>query len=197
MPSSILVFIMHRQNPPSPKALAPSPLADFGLSLHTGYHHHRTESDSASASPSSVTASPTSSPSSTFHSFYRKHRFSGSNRADSDSRSRSRSPFTVASFSSRGSPVFLRHRPSAVDLALSEERSRCDEDAIERIGLSMMEPRPVDPIPIAMDLNAHVLGDIASERNSWIQSQNQSMRVSPQPPRFVMGGIFEVMEGEA
>lgn len=61
----------------------------------------------------------------------------------------------------------------------------------------MMEPRPVDPIPIAMDLNAHVLGDIASERNSWIQSQNQSMRVSPQPPRFVMGGIFEVMEGEA
>ncbi|KAL1962686.1 hypothetical protein VTN77DRAFT_9230 [Rasamsonia byssochlamydoides] len=186
---------MHRQNPSSPKVLAPSPFADFGLSLHTEYHHHRSESDSASASPSSATASPTSSPSSTFHGFYRKHRFSGSNTTEADSRSRSRSPFTVSSLSFRRSPFFLRRRPSAVDLALSEERSRCDEDAIERMGLSMMEPRPVNPIPLSMDLNANVLADISSERTSWVQSQNQ--RLGPPQPRFVMGGIFEVMEGEA
>lgn len=33
---------------------------------------------------------------------------------------------------------------SKIDLALSEERSRCDEDSVERQGLGLMEPRPVD-----------------------------------------------------
>jgi hypothetical protein len=59
------------------------------------------------------------------------------------------------------------------------------------MGLSMMEPRPVDPVPIAMDLNANVLADVSSNRMSW-QSQSPSLQ-----PRFVMGGIFEVMEGQA
>lgn len=190
---------MQRQNSASPKALAPSPFADFGLSLRTAWHHHRRESDSASASPSalsSATASPTSSPGSTFHSLYRKHRLSSSNQTDVNSRSRSRSPFS-SFISFRRGPFFIRRRPSAVDLALSEERSRCDEDEIERMGLSMMEPRPVDPVPIAMDLNANVLGDVSSERTSWVQSQNQALRVGAQHPRYVMGGIFEVMEGQA
>ena len=84
-----------------------------------------------------------------------------------------------------------------MDLALSEERSRCDEDAIERVGLSMMEPRPVDPIPIAMDLNTNLLSDMASQRSSYAPSSQGSIRGGSQHPRYVMGGIIEVMEGSA
>ncbi|KAJ5794032.1 hypothetical protein N7457_000631 [Penicillium paradoxum] len=65
------------------------------------------------------------------------------------------------------SSMILRRRLSKIDLALSEERSRCNEDSIERQGLGLMEPRPVD------------------------------VRVGEAPPNFVMGGIFEVMEGRA
>ncbi|OGE55977.1 hypothetical protein PENARI_c003G02756 [Penicillium arizonense] len=69
----------------------------------------------------------------------------------------------------RSSMMVVRRRPSAIDMALSEERSRCDGDSIERQGLGLMEPRPVD-----------------------LQG-----RVGEVQPRFVMGGIFEVMEGRA
>ncbi|KAJ5158619.1 uncharacterized protein N7500_008270 [Penicillium coprophilum] len=65
------------------------------------------------------------------------------------------------------SSMVLRQRPSKTDLALSEERSRCHEDSIERQGLGLMEPRPVD------------------------------LGVGEMTPKFVMGGIFEVMEGRA
>lgn len=180
----------------SPQALEPSPMADISLSLRTAFMdntHYRRESDSLSTSAlSSASGSPTSSPGSSWP--FRKHRFSGSN-----SRDRSRSPFgNIIPFAfRRSSPFFLRRRPSAVDLALSEERSRCDEDTVERVGLSLMEPRPVDPIPIAMDLNAHVLEDVSSQRSSWAQSSQCSFRTSSQQPRFVMGGIVEVMEGDA
>jgi hypothetical protein len=66
----------------------------------------------------------------------------------------------------RGRSMVLRRRLSKIDMALSEERSRCDGDSIERQGLGLMEPRPVDPV-----------GEVR--------------------PNFVMGGIFEVMEGRA
>ncbi|OKL59946.1 hypothetical protein UA08_04545 [Talaromyces atroroseus] len=188
---------------PHSKALEPSPMADISLSLRTAFMdnaHYRRESDSLSTSAlSSASGSPASSPTSGWP--LRKHRFSGSHTTEPSSRDRSRSPYSYASiipFSfRRSSPFFLRRRPSAVDLALSEERSRCDEDSVERLGLSMMEPRPVDPIPIAMDLNTSVLTDIASQRSSFALSTQSSIRGGSQQPRYVMGGIVEVMEGNA
>jgi hypothetical protein len=114
----------------------------------------------------------------------------------------------------RSSMMVVRRRPSAIDLALSEERSRCTCDSIERQGLDLMEPRPVD-----MDLHANArcqqvqaqvqaqaspplsspspfsrasVGVGATERNSMQHHSSQQ-----QSPRFVMGGIFEVMEGRA
>jgi hypothetical protein len=60
--------------------------------------------------------------------------------------------------------MVLRRRPSKIDMVLTEERSRCDGDSIERQGLGLMEPRP--------------------EQRGEVQ-------------QFVMGGIFEVMEGRA
>ncbi|KAJ5166795.1 uncharacterized protein N7482_005576 [Penicillium canariense] len=82
----------------------------------------------------------------------------------------------------RSSLMVVRRRPSAVDMALSEERSRCDENSIERQGLDLMEPRPVD-------MNQHRRMDL--HRNSIFRA------AAVQQPRFVMGGIFEVMEGRA
>lgn len=189
----------HNNRPSSPKALAPSALPDIGLSLRTALgHHQRQGSDSGSTSPfSSNNGSPTSSPGGSFFpALYRKHRFSGSH-SDS-SRSRSRSPFTLnsATLSLRGVPFLLRRRPSSVDMALSAERSRCDWDAIERRGLSMLEPRPMDPMP--MDLNASIWGE-SSDRSSPSQTAfnvTSSPRSLPQQPRYVMDGIFEVMEGQ-
>ncbi|KAJ5481667.1 hypothetical protein N7475_000479 [Penicillium sp. IBT 31633x] len=67
----------------------------------------------------------------------------------------------------RSSMMVVRRRLSKIDMALSEERSRCDGDSIERQGLGLMEPRPVD------------------------------QRVGEVQPNFVMGGILEVMEGRA
>ncbi|KAJ5724359.1 hypothetical protein N7493_005798 [Penicillium malachiteum] len=114
----------------------------------------------------------------------------------------------------RSSMMVLRRRPSAIDMALSEERSRCDGNAIERQGLDMMEPRPVD---MNMNMNVHIAPSSTSasvttggdcNRNSSTGSRSRvgqgssSNRgsvhmVSPNQPRFVMGGIFEVMEGRA
>lgn len=103
---------------------------------------------------------------------------------DASSRSRSQSPLrlpastTISGRRGRGrlSSLFwlLRRRPSRAELALSEERTRCDGDAIERKGLGLLEPRPVDPVVDAVD-------EIDCGR--------------PGIPRFVMGGIEEVMEG--
>ncbi|KAE8149288.1 hypothetical protein BDV25DRAFT_156629 [Aspergillus avenaceus] len=169
------------------------------LSLHTSFGfppQDRAYSDGCStASPlSSTTNSPTSSPTSPARRFNRGYRAISGSRSDA-SDSRSQSPFRLSSSFSlfrRPSLVFLRQRPSKVDLALSEERSRCGEDAIERQGLNLMEPRPVDPVGIPMDLNANIFSSVAGDRSS---AQSQASQVSQ--PRFVMGGIFEVMEGRA
>ncbi|OQD69926.1 hypothetical protein PENDEC_c028G04434 [Penicillium decumbens] len=85
----------------------------------------------------------------------------------------------------RSSLRILRHRPSAVDMVLNEERSRCHGDAIERAGLDLMEPRPID-------MKSH------TQRSCSIGAERRDSRGMPvHEPRFVMGGIFEVMEGRA
>ncbi|KAL1996741.1 hypothetical protein VTN49DRAFT_7606 [Thermomyces lanuginosus] len=200
------------------KALEPSPLPDISESLQTAFIHNtssnaqrgrqgtRVPRHADSPSPSSTSSPSTpSSPDSNYSAF---------RSGDHHNRDRSRSPLSAISSpsssiingSSRGRPtslpypfLLLRHRPSAVDLALSEERSRCDVNAIERIGLSLLEPRPVDPIPLAMDsLDASLLSELSrndiSPRSS-VSSASSSMTL--RQPRYVMGGIFEVMEGNA
>lgn len=121
--------------------------------------------------------------------------------------------------------MLLRRRPSAVDMALSEERSRCDGNAIERQGLDLMEPRPVDmriDVGVGSSLGGFVNATGNSSGNTFAavnsrtttgrgcmsyqhrqslknQSSNSTMNANAnqsQPP-FVMGGIFEVMEGRA
>jgi hypothetical protein len=114
----------------------------------------------------------------------------------------------------RSSMMVVRRRPSAIDLALSEERSRCTCDSIERQGLDLMEPRPVD-----MDLHANAHAHAHSHAHARCQQapsspplqspfsrsmiagtgteRNSMQHSSQQSPRFVMGGIFEVMEGRA
>lgn len=91
--------------------------------------------------------------------------------------------------------MLLRRRPSKVDLALSEERSRADEDKIERLGLDLMEPRPVDPLlgtGFALDsMDASVFGEDGLLEGGGVLERSSGVV----QPRFVMGGIFEVMEG--
>ncbi|EEH08317.1 conserved hypothetical protein [Histoplasma capsulatum var. duboisii H88] len=156
----------------------------------------------------STTSSPISSPDSSPTSSSRRNHCSASlNRMYH--RSRSGSPFTMRSATSsfRLSSLLLRRRPSAVDLALSEERYRCAEDSVEKIGLGLMEPRPVDPIPAPMiigdaeanfnwnmNMSIRPLSDVESDGDNT-QHVN-SLRIGIKP-RFVMGGIFEVMEGSA
>ncbi|KAL1885544.1 hypothetical protein Plec18167_001038 [Paecilomyces lecythidis] len=184
---------MHNNNR-SFRALSPSPMTDMDMSLRsfTFASHARTTSDCSSVSPSSSPiSSPTASPTTRFRSFTRRMRSPSS--TTTDSRSRSGSPFTLRSaMSRRPSAFFLRRRPSAVDLALSEERSRCDEDTVERSGLALMEPRPVDPVPAPVGFAADIFGDLDSMVKS---TPDQTIR--PPQPRFVLGGIFEVMEGRA
>ena len=167
---------------------SPFQLGKFRLSLRTAFalqSHERTINDSISSTTSSRSCSPNSSP-------------GGMNISSSPSgaRSRSASPLAFCSPSSRRLGSFLlRRRPSAVDLALSEERSRCSEDSIEKRGIGLMEPRPVDPIPTAMDMEINMLSTLDSRSDEhhlhghplWFRHQ----------PTFVMGGIFEVMEGQA
>lgn len=95
--------------------------------------------------------------------------------------------------------MIVRRRPSAVDMALSEERCRCDENAIERQGLDLMEPRPVD-MNLNMNLNMNMSQSMGMARRKSVSRASigsDSRSVLVQQPRFVMGGIFEVMEGRA
>ncbi|GES59025.1 hypothetical protein ANOM_004977 [Aspergillus terreus] len=156
------------------------------LSLHTTFHQPtRPSTDCPLSASTTTTTTTTTSP-------------TGRSPASSPLRSasRSQSPRRLSNVFRRPSLVLLRRRPSKVDMALSEERSRCDGDAIERQGLDLMEPRPVDPIiPIPIEsVFSSVVGDRCSAGSQQSQMSSAS-RVSQ--PRFVMGGIFEVMEGRA
>ncbi|KAJ5082291.1 hypothetical protein N7532_011334 [Penicillium argentinense] len=179
---------------------------------------HRQTSDTSSP-PSSRTTSPPASPTSLhrhfsqaspnhpFHLPFHPHNSNSKSDADSNHHDhdhdhvctgRANSPshphcgvsiLPCAVLRGRSSLMVLRRRPSAVDMALSEERSRCNGDAIERKGLDLMEPRPVD-----MELHAQRSLQPSSAPRA---SLGESREASVQQPRFVMGGIFEVMEGRA
>ncbi|KAL3482774.1 hypothetical protein BJX62DRAFT_221201 [Aspergillus germanicus] len=123
--------------------------------------------------------------------------------------------------SSGGIAIPLRRRPSNIDTILRQERTRCDIDVIERQGLSLLEPRPVDLEPIsgvgmgfgietriqqlAVQPVAHArIPTMTSDETSGFRENRlsngsadsasvRSKRLSH--PRFVLGGIFEVMEG--
>ncbi|CAG8886977.1 unnamed protein product [Penicillium egyptiacum] len=142
------------------------------LSLSTSFRSRSPKPGSDTSTASSTTTSPPSSPTSThlpqssphhlfslsFHPS-KAHTFQGqpdsvrktSNgntstrpRPASDTHSAGVSVLPCAVLSGRS--MIVRRRPSKIDMALSEERSRCDGDAIERQGLGLMEPRPVDLI---------------------------------------------------
>lgn len=152
--------------------------------------------------PTSTATSPTSSASpsaSSPFSFRLFHPYRGASPSSTGSisanRSRSTSPLRL-------SALFLCRRPSKVDLALSAERTRCDGDAIERQGLDLMEPRPVDPVDYRLPMDGSIFassaltqGFEASRGRSSLQSQLHTQPYGFVRPRFVMGGIFEVMEG--
>ncbi|KAJ5687753.1 hypothetical protein N7536_010372 [Penicillium majusculum] len=169
------------------------------LSLSTSIRSRSPKSTSDTSSPSSTTTSPPSSPTSTHspqssphhlfnlsfhpsklhtHTFRRqpdsvKHTDNPQNQpsrphpvSDIPHNASASSVLPCAVLRGRSAMV-IRRRPSKIDMALSEERARCDGDSIERQGLGLMEPRPVD------------------------------LGIGEVKPNFVMGGIFEIMEGRA
>ncbi|OJJ83658.1 uncharacterized protein ASPGLDRAFT_48220 [Aspergillus glaucus CBS 516.65] len=187
-------------------------------------------SDCSTVSPlSSTTTSPASSPTSPFRRLCRPAWFPASDnkidtslitttgteekeRSQSRGRSQSQASFRLnlnhhlnALRRPSSSLLFLlRRRPSKIDLALSEERTRCDEDAVERKGVGLLEPRPVDPAPAPAPVPDV---SISGERGLGSRSSMQSLSAGvlspvsptslPARPRFVMGGIEEVLAGEA
>ncbi|KAJ5752629.1 hypothetical protein N7520_009546 [Penicillium odoratum] len=187
----------------------------------------RPSTSDTSSPPSSRTTSPPSSPTFTFRRRERANRNQSSPhhlfnlsfqqhqtshpQEDHHSTSSHGHPHAVsvlpcAVLRGRSSLMVVRRRPSAVDMALSEERSRCDEDVIERQGLDLMEPRPVEmkiDMNASLALHAHSHGQMGSglsgnERRGSGSGSGSGNIVFQQPqPRFVMGGIFEVMEGRA
>ncbi|KAL4886545.1 hypothetical protein BJY04DRAFT_74734 [Aspergillus karnatakaensis] len=100
----------------------------------------------------------------------------------------------------------LRHRPSTIDILLRQERSRASMDSIERQGLDLLEPRPVDldldSVPEPGGIEARMFSDISSlDSRNRLSYGSDSDRIDGEDrkrlsqPRFVMGGIFEVLEG--
>ncbi|KAL4816427.1 hypothetical protein BDW67DRAFT_162349 [Aspergillus spinulosporus] len=55
----------------------------------------------------------------------------------------------AGSETSTGTAIILRRRPSNIDILLQQEHSRASIDAIERQGLELLEPRPVDLNPVS------------------------------------------------
>ena len=179
--------------------LSSTPPTSNPLSLYLSTSFRPGGSDCSISPLSSNATSPASSPPT---SPFRLGQYRSLSRSPDGRDKRSQSPFRLSVSLRRSSLALLRRHPSAVELALSEERSRCDEDSIERQGLNLMEPRPVDPLAIPMDLDVNLFPDFNNGYGSF-QSLNQIQTLSrgqtqernPQRPRFVMGGIFEVMEG--
>ncbi|KAJ5658622.1 uncharacterized protein N7484_002271 [Penicillium longicatenatum] len=179
-----------------------------------------------SSPPSSRTTSPPSSPNSTFRrarttsNLTPHHLFNLSFQPHQSTQSQDQhqnvstdhhavSILPCAVLRGRSSLMVVRRRPSAVDMALSEERSRCDGDAIERKGLDLMEPRPVEMemerekmtmtvnMGTGMTMGIGMGANAAGNGNSTMGDRRGSILRPQQSPRFVMGGIFEVMEGLA
>ncbi|EER27995.1 hypothetical protein D8B26_005876 [Coccidioides posadasii str. Silveira] len=184
---------MAERKQPTPELL-PSPWTDFSPLRNPFTYSNSNSTDSERGSPlTSATSSPTCSPTSSPISAIRSHAFGPYLRR---ARSRSRTSFTSRSPSSfRLSSLFLRRRPSTVDLALSEERSRCSADETERKSLGLMEPRPVDPMPILANIDEDGNKTLGFQVEAKTTTSNSSS--ATHQPRYVMGGIFEVMEGAA
>ncbi|RDW76492.1 uncharacterized protein DSM5745_06484 [Aspergillus mulundensis] len=130
---------------------------------------------------------------------------------------------STESKSSTVTATVLRRRPSNIDILLQQEHTRASINEIERKGLDLLEPRPVDlePIgPVGINARGVQLQPIVTRdrlptqspiNNHGIDNENdgghgddrnqidgaaqaEGMNTHSQP-RFVMGGIFEVMEG--
>jgi len=71
---------------------------------------------------------------------------------------------------------YLRRQPSAIDLALEEEKYA---DQVEMIGLGLLEPRP----------RANTSSTISSPQCSMMEFMTETMQTP-----VVLDGIFEVME---
>ncbi|KAL6239915.1 hypothetical protein BDW75DRAFT_69190 [Aspergillus navahoensis] len=65
---------------------------------------------------------------------------------------------------STGMGVILRRRPSNIEILLQQEHSRASFDAIERQGLDLLEPRPVNLDPV---------GPVGINARGVVQSQSQ------------------------
>jgi hypothetical protein len=159
----------------------PSPFSALRLSLTTSFNRpqrvHITQS-SADSTTSSTTTSASASPQSSL----RGGAFTRSRTWATTTRTRSRSPQSMHSYTN--SPVLLSRRPSAIDLALLEEESLSHNVKGVGLGLGMMEPRPVVPVAVA-----------SSSSSSIFESAIEEEVEQRQP--FIMGGILEVLEGRS
>jgi hypothetical protein len=141
----------------SSRHLQPSlPFSEFDLSLDINDFRSETHTRMIST-PSTSIPSPSvaSSPSSSF---------------------RSSNHYPYSPFSLPSSRYLLRRQPSAVDIALQEERNTAGPIGL---GLTLMEPRPVLEVPVSVGTSCVFDGTEREEEK--------------QP--FFMGGIIEVMEG--
>ncbi|KAL4937034.1 hypothetical protein BDV06DRAFT_81335 [Aspergillus oleicola] len=114
--------------------------------------------------------------------------------------------YTLAPGAGREPGIILRRRPSTIDTLLRQERSRATVDAIERQGLDLLEPRPVDLDPVGLESRMgqqsvipHRSSDHRFDERERARDEalglGDGSRSGPAQPKFVMGGIFEVMEG--
>ncbi|KAL4755040.1 hypothetical protein BDW72DRAFT_189651 [Aspergillus terricola var. indicus] len=79
----------------------------------------------------------------------------------------------AGSETSTGTTIILRRRPSNIDILLQQEHSRASIDAIERQGLELLEPRPVDLDPI---------GPVGINSRGVVQSQPRPTVTQAQLP---------------
>jgi hypothetical protein len=129
------------------------PFTDFGLSLNMDILDSNPHTTMTSTPSSSITSSPSSS-----------------------LRTSKRYSHSYSPYSSPSSRYLLRRQPSAVDIALQDERNAVGAVGL---GLTLMEPRPVLEVPISIG-------------TSYIFDGSE-FKEEKQP--FFMGGIVEVMEG--
>ncbi|KAL4947460.1 hypothetical protein BDW69DRAFT_114497 [Aspergillus filifer] len=101
-----------------------------------------------------------------------------------------------------GTSIILRRRPSTIDTLLRQERLRATVDAVERKGLDLLEPRPVDLDPGGIESRINIQHPLHSHKfDERVRARDEALGLGdgswsgPAQPKFVMGGIFEVMEG--
>lgn len=161
------------------------------LSLHTMFHHDRSQSRSRSSrsgdsrSPSNARSPATTiSPSPAYPFLSRPYTPTGSpNNSALLSPSSSTNTSPSSSLSSR---PYIRRQPSAVDLALEEERSAV---GAENIGLGLLEPRPRAASGGSIIRPATTHGEGMC---SLMEVLGESRRGTPEV--VALDGIFEVLE---